>query len=138
MNTTQHDQWRRSDSFSPIVILLVCSALLWVVHSASLVEAGPDSSTLLDAMWADTNPIAHDQCLYFIVKAWADQVLRGRIAPHDCIVLAVREYRQGDHEHAMGWLQAGLCPNREAQQRLVREAPVVFEYLLGVYGPLVQ
>ena len=116
---------------------MVCMAMLWFAPLSGLVWADAHTSVLLDSMWADTNPIAHDRCLYFIVKAWSDNVLRGRIAPHDCITLAVREYRRGDHEHAMGWLQAGLCPDREAQQRLVREAPAVFEYLLRVFGPLV-
>ncbi len=104
---------------------------------AVVIGTGPPASSSiddLDAMWANTSPIAHDRCLYFIVKAWPDQVLRGRISPHDCVVSAIREYRRGDHEHAMGWLQAGLCPNREAQQRLVQQAPAVFDHLLTSYG----
>ncbi len=91
----------------------------------------------LDAMWANSRPIARDRCLYFIVKAWPDPALRGRVSPHDCVVYALQEYRRGDHEHAMGWLQAGLCPDREAQQRLMREAPFVFDYLLKHFGSLV-
>jgi hypothetical protein len=85
-------------------------------------------------MWQDTNPVPHEHCLSFIVKAWADKLLRGRISPHDCVAFAVREYRKGDHEQALGWLQAGLCPNRETQQQLVRQAPAVFEFLLTTYG----
>ncbi|GKS57850.1 hypothetical protein YTPLAS18_13770 [Nitrospira sp.] len=128
---------RRCSARSANIGLLLCSALLWFTHPSAPLWAETPSIALLDAMWADSNPIAHDRCLYFVVKAWAENVLRGRIAPHDCMTLAVREYRRGDHEHAMGWLQAGLCPDREAQQRLVREAPAVFEYLLRVYGPMV-
>ena len=129
-------QFRRSNGMHNWVRL--AGALLLCLTPVSESTAGEAaSSALIDSMWANSSPIAHDRCLYFIVKAWPENVLRGRIAPHDCIVAAIREYRRGDHEHAMGWLQAGLCPNREAQQRLVREAPAVFDYLLRVYGPSV-
>lgn len=110
--------------------ILVLSTLPSVPLSgaASLTEA-------LDAMWSNTRPFARERCLYFIVKAWSDPALRGRVSPHDCMVFAIQEYRRGDHEHAMGWLQAGLCPDREAQEHLMKEAPLVLDYLLKQFGP---
>lgn len=78
------------------------------------------------------------QCLHFLVKAWPYKVYRGRTSPHDCLVRAIRDYRNGDHEEAIGWLQAAVCPDREAQQRLVRQAPAVLAHLLTKYGAEVK
>ncbi|TAJ06923.1 MAG: hypothetical protein EPO61_13130 [Nitrospirae bacterium] len=89
----------------------------------------------LDALWLETNPVPRGECLHFLVKAWPYKLYRGRISPHDCLVNAIRDYRKGDHEEAMGWLQAAFCPDREAQQNLVRQAPAVLDYLLTKYGP---
>lgn len=116
--------------------------LCLLAHLLSLFLTGPaggadDPTDLfrhIEAMWQETNPVPHEHCLSFIVKAWAEKLLRGRISPHDCVASAIREYRMGDHEQALGWLQAGLCPNREAQQQLVRHAPAVFQFLLTTYG----
>ncbi len=88
----------------------------------------------MDALWLDTNPVPHGNCLHFLVKAWPEKIYRGRTSAHDCLVKAIRDYRNGDHEEAMGWLQAAFCPNREAQQNLVRQAPAVLDYLLAKYG----
>ena len=120
--------------------------LFLLANLLSLFIAGPagaagDPADLfrhIETMWQDTNPVPHEHCLSFIVKAWADKLLRGRISPHDCVAFAIREYRKGDHEQALGWLQAGLCPNREAQQHLVRQAPAVFQFLLTTYGKQVS
>lgn len=89
----------------------------------------------LDALWLDTNPVPRGECLHFLVKAWPYKLYRGRTSPHDCLVRAIRDYRNGDHEEAMGWLQAAFCPEREAQQNLVKQAPAVLDYLLTKYGP---
>lgn len=116
-------------------LLLLAGLLALVPTGPSNVTGEPaDSFRHIEAMWQESNPVPHEHCLSFIVKAWADKLLRGRISPHDCVAFAVREYRKGDHEQALGWLQAGLCPNREAQQQLVRQAPAVFEFLLATYG----
>lgn len=95
----------------------------------------PAFSDVLDAMWQDTNPVPHGDCLHFLVKAWPYKVYRGKTSPHDCLVKAIRDYRNGDHEEAMGWLQAAFCPDRDAQQELVRQAPAVLGYLMTKYGP---
>ncbi len=89
----------------------------------------------LDALWQDTNPVPRGECLHFLVKAWPHKLYRGRTSPHECLVKAIRDYRNGDHEEAMGWLQAAFCPDREAQQDLIRHAPAVLGYLLDKYGP---
>ncbi|MDE3036718.1 MAG: hypothetical protein KGO52_04670 [Nitrospirota bacterium] len=91
-------------------------------------------SGTLDALWQDRNPVPRGECLHFLVKAWPYKVYRGRTSPHDCLVKAIRDYRNGDHEEAMGWLQAAFCPDREAQQNLVKQAPAVLDYLLTTYG----
>lgn len=117
-------------------LILACALFLSAFPTVSP-SAGASSTDQLDAMWANTRPLARDRCLYFIVKAWPDPALRGRVSPHDCVIFAIQEYRRGDHEHAMGWLQAGLCPDREAQQQLMRDAPVVLDYLLKRFGPQV-
>ena len=87
----------------------------------------------LDRMWQDRDPVPREQCLTFIVKAWPDKVYRGRTSPHDCLVHAIQAYRAGDHEEAFGWIQASVCPDRELQQSMVRQAPAVLEHLLGHY-----
>lgn len=92
----------------------------------------------LDGLWLDTDPVPRGNCLNFLVKAWPYKVYRGRTSPHDCLVKAIRDYRNGDHEEAMGWIQAGFCPDREAQQQVVREAPAVLQHLLTTYGPQVD
>lgn len=91
----------------------------------------------IDALWADRHSAPKGGCLTFIVKAWPEKLLRGRTSAHDCVVRAVQGFRTGDHEEAIGWLQAGLCPDREAQQRLVRYGPAVREYVTSTYGPKV-
>lgn len=91
-------------------------------------------SGTLDVLWRDTNPVPRGDCLHFLVKAWPYKVYRGLTSPHDCLVKAIQDYRSGDHEEAMGWLQAAICPDREAQQDFVRQAPAVLEYLLATYG----
>lgn len=88
----------------------------------------------LDALWRDTNPVPREQCLHFLVKAWPHKLYRGRTSAHDCLVKAIADYRNGDHEEAIGWLQAAVCPDRETQQSLVRQAPAVLDYLLTKYG----
>lgn len=92
----------------------------------------------LDALWLDVNPVPRGQCLHFLVKAWPYKVYRGRTSPHDCLVKAIRDYRNGDHEEAIGWLQAAVCLDREAQQSLVRQAPAVLDHLLTKYGAEVK
>lgn len=92
----------------------------------------------LDALWRDTNPVPRGNCLHFLVKAWPYKIYRERTSAHDCLVKAITDYRNGDHEEAMGWLQAAFCPDREAQQILVRQAPAVLDYLLTTYGPEVR
>ncbi|MEX5215717.1 MAG: hypothetical protein NW703_16340 [Nitrospiraceae bacterium] len=120
------------------VTLFLMATLLSLLTTASVMADGdPEWRRHLDAMWLNRNPVPHEHCLSFIVKAWADHLLRGRISPHDCVAFAIREYRRGDHEQALGWLQAGLCPDRDAQQELVRRAPAVFQFLLSTYGPQV-
>nr|MBI3611802.1 hypothetical protein [Nitrospirota bacterium] len=106
-------------------------ALLILSHAEPL-HAFADT---LDALWQDTNPVPRGECLHFLVKAWPHKLYRGRTSPHDCLVKAIRDYRSGDHEEAMGWLQAAFCPEREAQQNLVKQAPAVLDYLLTKYGP---
>jgi len=92
----------------------------------------------MDALWLDTNPVPRANCLQFLVKAWPQRLYRGRTSPHDCLVNAIRDYRNGDHEEAMGWIQAAFCPDREAQQGLMRKAPDVLGYVLTQYGPFTQ
>lgn len=101
-----------------------------------LLYAGPVHalSGMLDALWQDRNPVPRGECLHFLVKAWPYKIYRGRTSPHDCLVKAIRDYRNGDHEEAMGWLQAAFCPDREAQQNLVKQAPAILNYLLTTYG----
>lgn len=53
-------------------------------------------------------------CKDFVVKAGPPQILRGRTSGRDCLTTAIREYREGDHEEAFGWILAGACPNRGA------------------------
>jgi hypothetical protein len=89
----------------------------------------------LDRMWQNHNPVPQGQCRMFIVKAWPDKIYRGRVSPHDCLVHAVSSYRAGDHEEAFGWIQASVCPDRELQQSMVRQAPAVIEHLLTRYAP---
>ncbi len=88
----------------------------------------------LDRMWLDVNPVPRAQCRMFIVKAWPDKIYRGRTSPHDCLAHAIGAYRAGDHEEAFGWIQASVCPDRELQQSMVRNAPAVLHHLLTHYG----
>jgi hypothetical protein len=99
--------------------------------------AGAFFADELDRMWQDVNPVPRGQCRMFIVKAWPDKIYRGRTSPHDCLVHAIRSYRAGDHEEAFGWIQASVCPDRELQQSMVRNAPAVLRHLLTSYSPLV-
>jgi len=117
---------------------LVSVALLaLMLMVATLLLASPSWAFTreLDALWQDTNPVPRGHCLYFLVKAWPHKLYRGKTSAHDCLVKAIRDYRNGDYEEAMGWLQAAFCPDREAQQTLVRQAPAVLDYLLTTYGP---
>ena len=91
----------------------------------------------LDRVWQDVNPVPRDQCRMFIVKAWPDKIYRGRTSPHECLARAIRVYRAGDHEEAFGWIQASVCPDRELQQSMVRNAPAVLDYLLTRFGAAV-
>lgn len=100
-------------------------------------SAGASFTDELDRMWQDVNPVPRDQCRMFIVKAWPDKVYRGRTSPHDCLAHAIGAYRAGDHEEAFGWIQASVCPDRELQQSMVRNAPAVLHHLLTRYGPFV-
>jgi hypothetical protein len=115
----------------------LCTAAGVVLALALLIVPPPAGAFTedLDALWRDANPVPPGDCLHFLVKAWPYKLYRGRTSPHDCLVKAIRDYRNGDHEEAMGWLQAAFCPNREAQQNLVRHAPAVLGYLLEKYGP---
>lgn len=106
--------------------------LCLVLHIAAPAAAMTDA---LDGLWRNTDPVPRGNCLNFLVKAWPYKVYRGRTSPHDCLVKAIRDYRNGDHEEAMGWIQAAFCPDRDAQQQVVREAPAVLQHLLTVYGP---
>lgn len=111
----------------------VCAGLL----AAGLLLTTPVAASMtdeLDRMWRDVNPVPREQCRMFIVKAWPDKMYRGRTSPHDCLVHAIRAYRAGDHEEAFGWIQASVCPDRELQQAMVRNAPAVLRHLLGRYG----
>lgn len=104
--------------------------------AVSVLAGGPALALTdaLDVLWEDTNPVPRGNCLHFLVKAWPYKVYRGRTSPHDCLVKAIRDYRNGDHEEAMGWIQAAFCPDREAQQDVVRQAPAVLDFLLTQYG----
>ncbi len=91
----------------------------------------------LDAVWNDTKATPRSNCKDFVVKAGPPQVLRGRTSGQDSLKHAIREYREGDHEEAFGWILAGACPNKDAQGTLLRNAPLVLDYLLKEYGPKV-
>ena len=108
-------------------VAALCAVLLIAAPAGALTDA-------LDGLWRNTDPVPRGNCLHFLVKAWPYKVYRGRTSPHDCLVKAIRDYRNGDHEEAMGWIQAALCPDRDAQQQAVREAPAVLEHLLTHYG----
>ena len=108
-----------------------------VVNSLSAAAQSGGFRDELDAFWDDTNPAPRGNWLQFLVKAWPQRLYRGRISPHDCLVNAIRDYRNGDHEEAMGWIQGAFCPNLDAQQRLMRQAPAVLDHLLTKYGPAV-
>lgn len=111
----------------------VCAGVVaWHVFVAA--PAGASFADEMDRMWRDVNPVPRGQCLTFIVKSWPDKLYRGRTSPHDCLAHAVRAYRAGDHEEAFGWIQASVCPDRELQQHMVRNAPAVLEHLLTRYG----
>lgn len=99
--------------------------------------AGASFGEELDRVWQDVNPVPRDQCRMFIVKAWPDKIHRGRTSPRDCLAHAIRSYRAGDHEEAFGWIQASVCPDRELQQSMVRNAPAVLHHLLTRYGAVV-
>jgi hypothetical protein len=109
-------------------------AWLFVGYLLAPIPARASFTEELDRMWLDANPVPAGQCLTFIVKAWPDKIHRGRTSPHDCLVHAIDSYRAGDHEEAFGWIQASVCPDRELQQSMVRNAPAVLEHLLTRYG----
>lgn len=111
---------------------LVLASLATCVLAAT--AAGASFKEELDRVWQDVNPVPRDQCRMFIVKAWPDKIYRGRTSPHDCLARAIGAYRAGDHEEAFGWIQASVCPDRELQQSMVRNAPAVLHHLLGRYG----
>jgi hypothetical protein len=91
----------------------------------------------IDAVWNDTAPTPRENCRNFMVKAWPFHLLRGRTSGRDCLVHAIKDYRDGDHEEAVGWLLAGACPNRQRQETLLKNAPIILPYLLRTYGDLV-
>ena len=111
---------------------LMIGALL--VQLLSPIPAEASFADAIDRMWQDANPVPSGQCLTFIVKAWPDKIYRGRTSPRDCLAHAIEAYRAGDHEEAFGWIQAGVCPDRELQQHMVRNAPAVLKHLLARYG----
>ncbi len=115
--------------------LTVCVALgVGLLNSPPVVAAFQSE---LDAVWNDTKATPRSNCKDFVVKAGPPQVLRGRTSGQDCLKRAIREYREGDHEEAFGWILAGACPNKDAQGTLLRNAPLVLDYLLKEYGPKV-
>jgi hypothetical protein len=91
----------------------------------------------LDAVWNDRKATPRSNCKDFVVKAGPPQILRGRTSGQDCLKHAIKEYREGDHEEAFGWILAGACSNKDAQATLLRNAPRVLDYLLKQYGPQV-
>lgn len=111
---------------------LVCLSAVLVLAAPSISFAFTD---LIDTLWQNTNPVPRENCRSFLVKAWPDKIFRGRTSPHQCLVNAIHDYRNGDHEEAMGWLQAGVCPDRDTMQLFVRHAPAVLDYLQNKYGP---
>ncbi len=118
----------------PLGSLALCGFLVLSGPVGSGAQSFTDD---IDAMWRETRSAPRGGCLTFIVKAWPEKLLRGRTSAHDCVVRAVYGFRNGDHEEAIGWLQAGMCPDREAQQRLVRYGPAVRDYVTSTYGPQV-
>ncbi len=116
----------------------------WVLHATILAmlfliiaEGVVAFQGELDAVWTDRKATPRSNCKDFVVKAGPPQVLRGRTSGQDCLKRAIREYREGDHEEAFGWILAGACPNKDAQGTLLRNAPLVLDYLLKEYGPKV-
>ncbi len=88
----------------------------------------------VDWIWNDTNPVPRGTCRNFIVQAGPPKVLRGKTSGRDCLKHAVRAYREGDHEEAFGWILAGQCHDREARERLVRNAANALDYVIKKYG----
>ena len=91
----------------------------------------------VDALWNDTKPVPRQDCRNFIVKAGPPRILRGVISGHDTLVHAIQRYRAGDHEEAVGWLLAGACPDKGAQETILPNAANVLGYMMKEYGPKV-
>lgn len=90
----------------------------------------------VDWIWNDTKATARQgpACMKFIVKAYPIKILRGNISGHTCLENAIESYRKGDQEEALGWILAGQCHDRLARETLVKNAPMVLEYVLQQYG----
>lgn len=112
-----------------------------LILTGALVLAVPPSSwaftNVVDALWNDAKPVPKQDCRNFIVKAGPPRIFRGVVSGHDTVVHTIERYREGDHEEAMGWLLAGACPDKDAQETIVRNAPNVLGYLMKEYGPKV-
>ncbi len=112
-----------------------------LIIAFALVLAGagsaPAFSNVVDALWNDTKPVPRSNCKDCIVKAGPPRILRGVVSGHDTLVHAIQRYREGDHEEAVGWLLAGACPDKEAQETIVRNAANVLGYMMQEYGPKV-
>ena len=103
----------------------------------AVADPSPAFTNVIDGLWNDTKPVPKQDCRNFIVKAGPPRILRGVISGHDTLVHAIQRYREGDHEEAVGWLLAGACPDKDAQETIVRNAPNVLDYMMKEYGPKV-
>jgi len=114
---------------------LRCLVLMILLTSLG-VEKGVAYQDEVDWIWNDRKPTVRlgPVCMKFIVKAYPIKIVRGNISGHACLENSIASFRKGDHEKALGWILAGQCHDRLAQETLVKHAPKVLEYVWQKYG----
>lgn len=120
-----------------MLLMPLYSMIIAVALTLAAAGEAPAFTNVIDSLWNDAKPVPKQDCRNFIVKAGPPRILRGVISGHDTVVHAIQRYRAGDHEEAVGWLLAGVCPDKDAQDTIVRNAANVLGYLMKEYGPKV-
>lgn len=119
-------------------------SLLFILVFSNTVFAEPEWKDNVDWEWNGYGKCMKAECLSFFIdgdiiglltgRSTKIPVFRGEASPHDCVENAVKAERNGEHNIAIRWLQAGQAHNEGAQRVIAEAREAVLAYIITQYG----
>ena len=92
---------------------------------------------IIDWMWENTWDSRKPVSLLYVVSHHPP-VFRGIASPRQCIVHAIRSYKEGDESLGINWLLAGVAHDPESRNELFANQKEALEYATNAFGSNIE